>query len=197
MHRAVVPSSVSRNSRSGRRQRSQSPVICSSPARPASPRPLRSWPGPSPPAHATPGFCPARLRHESRIGRCRPPSSAHPPPHAGDGPRPTWDILITSASSWLGRRDDRVSPRRSSPGNRCFRVLRGSFFKWPRGPFSCCRYHPRPPVFEPRRWPRRRAPGAPELDQAIDEDSPPPARGAPAAERTLPDPRRLPPGPRP
>ena len=36
-----------------------------------------------------------------------------------------WDILITSASSWLRRRDDRVSPRPSSPGNRCFRVLRG------------------------------------------------------------------------
>ena len=33
-------------------------------------------------------------------------------------------------------------PHRSSPGNRCFRVLRGSLFKWPRGPFSSCRYHP-------------------------------------------------------
>ena len=40
-----------------------------------------------------------------------------------------WDILITSASSWLGRRDDRVSPRRSSPGDRCFRVLRGVPFQ--------------------------------------------------------------------
>ena len=39
-----------------------------------------------------------------------------------------WDILITSASSWLSRRDDRVSPRRSSPGDRCFRVLRGSLY---------------------------------------------------------------------
>ena len=36
--------------------------------------------------------------------RCRWRTSAH------------WVILITSASSWLGRRDDRVSPRRSSPG---------------------------------------------------------------------------------
>ena len=42
-----------------------------------------------------------------------------------------WDILITSASSWLSRRDDRVSPRRSSPGNRCFRVLRGVLFMLP------------------------------------------------------------------
>ena len=31
------------------------------------------------------------------------------------------------------RRDDRVSPRRSSPGKRCFRVLRGTL--------SSCRYH--------------------------------------------------------
>ena len=51
------------------------------------------------------------------------------------------DILITSAASWLSRRDDRASPRRSSPGNRCFRVLRRSLFKWPQGPFLCCRYH--------------------------------------------------------
>ena len=34
--------------------------------------------------------------------RCRWRTSTH------------WDILITSASSWLGRRDDRVSPPRSS-----------------------------------------------------------------------------------
>ena len=45
-----------------------------------------------------------------------------------------WDILITSASSWLGRRDDRVSPRRSSPGDHCSECSGG--------PFSCCRYHP-------------------------------------------------------
>ena len=38
-----------------------------------------------------------------------------------------WDILITSASSWLGRRDDRVSPRRSSPGDRCFECSGGPF----------------------------------------------------------------------
>ena len=30
---------------------------------------------------------------------------------------------------------------RSSPGNRCFRVLRRSLFKWPQGHFLCCRYH--------------------------------------------------------
>ena len=54
-----------------------------------------------------------------------PPPARHTPTSAH------WDILITSASSWFGRRDDRVSPRRSSPGNRCFRVLRGSFFRLP------------------------------------------------------------------
>ena len=65
--------------------------------------------------------------------RCRWRTSTH------------WDILITSASSWLGRRDDRVSPPRLSPGERCFRVLRGSHFKWPRGPFPSCRYQDLPP----------------------------------------------------
>ncbi len=38
-----------------------------------------------------------------------------------------WDILITSASSWLGRRDDRVSPRRSSPGDHCSECSGGPF----------------------------------------------------------------------
>ena len=33
------------------------------------------------------------------------------------------------------------------PGSRRFRVLRGSFFKWPRGPYSSCRYHVFRPVF--------------------------------------------------
>ena len=47
--------------------------------------------------------------------RCRWRISAH------------WDILITSASSWLGRRDNRLSPHRSSPADRRFRVLRGPF----------------------------------------------------------------------
>ena len=46
-----------------------------------------------------------------------------------------WDILITSASSWLGRRDDRVSPRTIIARGSLFRVLRGSLFKWPWGPF--------------------------------------------------------------
>ena len=36
-----------------------------------------------------------------------------------------WDILITSASSRLRRRDDRVSPLRSSPGDRCLPTAQG------------------------------------------------------------------------
>ena len=39
-----------------------------------------------------------------------------------------WDILITSASSWLGRRDDRVSPRTIIARGSLFRVLRGSLY---------------------------------------------------------------------
>ena len=46
-----------------------------------------------------------------------------------------WDILITSASSWLGRRDDRVSPRRSSPGDRCSECSGGPFLSGHGVPF--------------------------------------------------------------
>ena len=50
-------------------------------------------------------------------------------------------ILITSTSSWLSRRDDlsrRVDHRQGIADSW---VLRWSLFTWPRGPFSCCRYH--------------------------------------------------------
>ena len=89
-----------------------------------------------------------------------------------------WDILITSASSWFGRRDDRVSPRLSSPGNRCFRVLRGSFFKWPRGPFSCCRARATrrgpPPPGSPRPAKRTAA-----LEGDLSDSTPPAGDGWP------------------
>ena len=41
----------------------------------------------------------------------------------------TWPDLITSASSWLCRRDDRVSSPGSSPGNRSLRVAQGVPFQ--------------------------------------------------------------------
>ena len=108
---------------------------------------------------AEPRPSPAPSARRRALSACRTRSRRRGPPRsAGATISAHWDILITSASSWFGRRDDRVSPRRSSPGNRCFRVLRGSFFKWPRGPFSCCRL----PARRVRRA-RRRGPREPGL----------------------------------
>ena len=63
-----------------------------------------------------------------------------------------WDILITSASSWLSRRDDLSRPVDHRQGIAVSECSGGSLFKWPRGPFSCCRYQPsRAPPCRPSR----------------------------------------------